>query len=197
MALHTETYLNILKRWCALVGIEYADLLSNESELFTQFGQGRLRKIWFETDWPDTINVSEELLVDQTFTVGASVANIFGIYESNPFSTVSTSFDSYRYRRMQDSLYVYGTDVPDYVYMRYKERPGAFATATDTVPYRFAEYIAYGAAADYMRVEQNGDSANTFEGTANQKLLDELEIHERDEHANQWDVGVQVYRPSL
>lgn len=196
MAEHTDTYTNIIQRWCALTGIEYADLLTNESELFTQFGQSRLRKIWFETDWPDTIEVSAESVTDQEFTAGTDIAYILGVYETDPFSTKSTGFGSYDFRRKQDTVYVYGSDVPDTVYVMYKERTPGFSAGAHTVPYRFSEYIAHGAYADWLRTEQMTQEANIADSRASQLLKDELEILELDERNSKWNNGIKVYSPT-
>ena len=196
MAEYTETYENVLKRWAAKAGIQYDDLLSTESDLFQQYAQERLRYIWNYTDWPETVNVCSEVLADQTFTADTTIAYIFGIFELHPYETTSTDYDSYRYRRLQDEVYVYGNDVPASVYVLYKERTPDFATSTDTVPRRFSEYIAQGAYSDYLKTE--GDPrADREEQKAEFYLQRELELYERQEQQSGWLNGNKVYRPPV
>lgn len=193
MALQTETYNNILQRWCSYTGIEYADLLTNEQELFKQFGQARLRKIWREADWPDVIDVSEEALTDQAFVADATIGDILGVYEYNPLSTFEDYVKQYKYRRVQDDVYVYGHDIPASVFVVYRKRVPAFAVDADTVPYRFSEYIARGAYADWLRTERDTQNANIQESFAKNLMDDELEILELDERNSQWTSGNAVY----
>lgn len=192
MAEYTETYTNVLKRWSALCGLQYSDLLTTESDLFEQFANGRLRYIWDYAEWPETIDVSEEVLTDQAFTAGTSISHILGIYEMNPFETTATAFDSYKYRRKQDDVYVYGYEVPSTVYVLYKERYPAFATGTDTIPRRFSEYVARGAYVDWLRAEDD-PKADRQEQQLEMLLQRELEILERQEKQAPWNNGYSIY----
>lgn len=193
MAEYTSTYLSVLKRWAAKCGLQYSDLLTTETDLFKEYANDRLRYIWNYADWPETIEVSEEVLTNQEFTADTSIAFIFGVTDYHPFETSSTEVRNYRFRRKQDSVYVYGYAVPSTVYVRYKERAPTFETNTDTIPYRFAEYVAQGAYADWLRAESD-PQADSAEARTEQYLQRELEIFERQEAQAQFGRNIQPYK---
>lgn len=194
MAEYTTTYLNVLKRWAAKCGLQYSDLLSTEVDLFTQYANDWLRRIWDAANWPETVEVSEEVLTDQTFTASTSMSYIFGVTDYNPFTTSSTAVNTYRPRRRQDDVHVYGSDVPDTVYVFYKERLPTFESNTDTIPMRFAEYVAEGACADYFRAEGDMETAGRAEARAERYLDRELELFERQEAHAQWGAPFKTYK---
>lgn len=193
MAEYTQTHANVLKRWAAKCGLEYSDLQANEVELFNQFAQARLREAWDQADWPETINIAEEVLTDQTFTAPTTLSHILNITDVNMLTTLSDTIRHYDYRRVQDTVYVYGYSVPDTVWVLYKERYPEFDSAADTIPMRFSEHVAQGAYADWLRAEQNPQS-QAEEARAQEILFKELDILERQERQGQWGSRINVYK---
>jgi len=193
MAEYTQTYENVLKRWTARCGLEYSDLQANEVDLFTQYAQARLREIWDAADWPETINQSEEVLTDQAFAAPTDMSHILDVTDVDQLLTVSDQIRHYQTRRIQDDVYVYGYNVPDEVWVIYKERYPEFDSNTDTIPMRFSEYVAQGAYADWLRAEQD-ERSQQEEARAQDLLFKELDILERQERQGQWGTRINVYK---
>lgn len=193
---YTETYENVLKRWAAKCGLEFSDLQANEQDLFKEFANYRLREIWDSVDWPETIDQSEEFLFDQSFTQNESVSHILDITNVNQFSTTSDRVLHFDYRMVQDTIYVYGHDVPESVFVLYKKRYPEFDSSTDTVPRRFSEYIAQGAYSDWLRAEQDPRAEQEEMRTQNM-LYNEIDILERQERQGRWGPRIKVYSPPI
>lgn len=195
MSEYTATYEDVLKRWSALCGIQYSDLLTTETDLFTEFANFRLRYIWNYTNWPETIGVSEEVLVDRQFTADDQVMHVLGVYDSHPDEIHDAKVGRYRFKRTGDTVTVYGGDVADTVWTVYKKRYPAFGSATDTIPMRFMEFVASGAYADWLRTEQD-PMADRQDQKTMRLLEQQLDIFERLEQQSEWHHGYKLYQPS-
>jgi hypothetical protein len=195
MAEYTETYENVLKKWSALCGIQFSDLLTTETDLFKQFAGSALRRIWFYTEWPETIATEEQVLVDGSFTASTSIAHIFSVTDVNPYSNPSVTINWFKYRRSGDTVYIYGNDVGGTVYVTYKKRLPEFDSSTDTIPHRFSDYIARSAYADWLRAEQSPDHERA-QRFADEHLMQELDILERQE-GQVLRTRFNIYSPTL
>jgi len=191
---YTATYEDTLKRWSALCGNQFSDLLTTETDLFKEYANFRLRYIWNYASWPETMGLSEKILIDRTFEADTDMMHILGIFEEDPLETSSKAFRAYRYRRQGSDVYVYGSEVPDAVWVQYKKRYPAFETNTDTIPMRFMEFVARGAYADWLRAEAD-PNAERQEMQTKSLLERELDIFERQEQASTWYNGPSTYTP--
>lgn len=191
---YTASYEDTLKRWSALCGNQFSDLLTTETDLFKEYANYRLRYIWNYTQWPETTGFKEVILIDRTFEADTDMMHILGVYEEDPFSTNNKAFRTYRVRRQGSDVYVYGPSVPDVVWVYYKKRHPSFSSNTDTIPMRFQEFVARGAYADWLRAEAD-PNADRQEAQVDSLLNRELDIFERQEGASTWYNGPSPYTP--
>jgi hypothetical protein len=190
MSENNITYESVLKLWCAKCGIQYEDLLTPEADLFKQFANSRLRYAWDYAEWPETVDHFDEPLVDNEAEVTDSMSYVMSVWDSDPY--INNDARELQFQRRRNQLVVRGWDLPAQVHVVYKMRLPDFAVAADEIPYRFGEYVAQGAYADYLRTEAD-ERGEREEMRAEMMLQRELDIFERMEKQGRWGNGNVVY----
>jgi len=194
MSENNITYDSVLKLWCAKCGIQYEDLLTPEADLFKQFANDRLRTAWDFIEWPETVDVADEVVVDNEVDTTADMSYVLGVFDSDPYA--NNNARALAFQRRQDVLVLRGNNLPGVVYVLYKKRIPEFDSSLDEIPYRFGAYIAQGAYADYLRTE--GDERGNVEELRAESLLGrEVDIFERQENQGRWGGNFTVYQPTI
>lgn len=192
----TTTYDDVLTRWCGYCGIQRDRLQNTDAEVFQQYANKNLRFVWEFTDWPEVMGVKSVSVTSNQIDLSAdaTVQDVLAVYTANPLS--DTTAEELVFESLDASVFqLYGNSIPATVYIWYRKPVAEFGSTADTIPYRFAEYVASASFADWLRMEDDTkypDARNEALALLDREI-DKLERQQKQTRGSR----VLIYQPRV
>lgn len=147
----TANYSDYLKRVCALIGIPYANLMPDETEILNGFFNKAIRLTWESYQWPELV-IREERTPDENYLIPyeevgySTIAEVFDVYLTNP--ATGTLPAKVGYELVSDGIQIlsYTSDeTPGEYWVEYRSQVPAYEGEEydETLPYFIGDRVYF------------------------------------------------------
>jgi len=187
MAARTSVYSDLQSNIQHLIGTD--TLLATEKAAINSYFKSWIRKGWNRANWPDICRVEErtpassKILYEQGGSIEA-IGEFLNIYSADPYA------NKYPYElsfilNHEGAVLLNASDLTT-VFVHYRQRIPDYSAydgedSAQTFPYRFFNYVAYGAYSDWLQSEGQHEKARVVASQAEEAMLAELDIFERQQ----------------